>query len=109
MDDTAPVVIVREQLEREPSTKMTERHDEDGDTRMQKSAPCNDQLLITKFFVPAAPPTLISRPRLTALLDEGLQRKLTLLSAPAGSGKTTLLSTWMQSRPEGESPVAWVS
>src|SRR5215469_1496466 len=109
MDDTATVVILREQIEREPSSKMTGRHDEDGNTRIQESTPCNDQLLITKFFVPASPYTLISRPRLTALLDEGLQRKLTLLSAPAGSGKTTLLSTWIQSRPEGDLPVAWVS
>ena len=109
MDDTATVVILREQIEREPSSKMTGRHDEDGDVRMQESTSCNDQLLITKFFVPASPHTLISRPRLIALLDEGLQRKLTLLSAPAGSGKTTLLSTWIQSRPEGDLPVAWVS
>src|SRR6516165_3605133 len=80
-----------------------------GDALMSETMHWQDQLLTTKFFVPASPHTLISRPRLTALLDEGLQRKLTLLSAPAGSGKTTLLSTWIQSRPGGDFPVAWVS
>ncbi len=60
-------------------------------------------------MVPSPPRVLIARPRLSALLNEGLQRKLTLLSAPAGFGKTTLLSTWVQSRPEQDAPVAWVS
>src|SRR5713101_344028 len=76
---------------------------------MNESMLWQDQLLATKIFVPASPQTLIWRPRLTALLDEGLQRKLTLLSAPAGFGKTTLLSTWVQTRAEEDAPVAWVS
>ena len=33
---------------------------------------------------------LVSRPRLTEPLNEGVTRKLTLVSAPAGFGKTTL-------------------
>src|SRR5918998_5540876 len=37
----------------------------------------------------------IRRPRLVQRLDEGVQRPLTLLSAPAGSGKTTLLTEWL--------------
>src|SRR5216683_514248 len=74
---------------------------------MNESMLWQDQLLATKIFVPASPQTLIRRPRLTALLDEGLQRKLTLLSAPAGFGKTTLLSTWVQTRAEEDAPVAW--
>lgn len=49
-------------------------------------------LLTTKFLVPALPGTLIARPRLTALLDAGLQRPLILVSAGAGFGKTTLLA-----------------
>jgi LuxR family transcriptional regulator, maltose regulon positive regulatory protein len=76
---------------------------------MQVLTPYNDQLLATKFFIPACAHALISRPRLTALLNAGLQRTLTLLSAPAGFGKTTLLSEWVQSRPSGNPPVAWVS
>ena len=39
-------------------------------------------------------------------LDEGLQRKLTLVSAPAGFGKTTLLSAWVAGCHDR---VAWLS
>ena len=40
------------------------------------------------------------------LLDHGLIRKLTLVSAPTGFGKTTLVSTWVASR---KVPSAWVT
>jgi LuxR family transcriptional regulator, maltose regulon positive regulatory protein len=66
-------------------------------------------LVATKFFVPAASHTLIARPRLTALLDEGLEYSLTLVSAPAGSGKTTLLAAWGRSLPANNPLLAWVS
>jgi LuxR family maltose regulon positive regulatory protein len=39
-------------------------------------------------------------------LNEGLYRKLTLISAPAGFGKTTLVSEWIA---DCGRPVAWVS
>ncbi len=68
-----------------------------------------DQYLATKFFVPVAPHTLIARPRLFSLLEEGRRRPLTLVSAPAGFGKTTLLSAWVQAQPPGNPLVAWVS
>ena len=68
-----------------------------------------DQLLATKFFVPSSPHVLVSRPRLSTLLDEGLQRSLTVVSAPAGFGKTTLLSAWVQTLPKEATRVAWVS
>jgi LuxR family maltose regulon positive regulatory protein len=68
-----------------------------------------DQYLSTKFFMPAAPHTLIARPRLFSLLDGGRGRRLTLVSAPAGFGKTTLLSAWMRAQPPGNPLVAWVS
>jgi len=51
-------------------------------------------LLTTKLYVPRARAELVSRPRLTERLNEGVTRKLTLVSAPAGFGKTTLLSEW---------------
>ena len=72
----------------------------------------HDQLLVVKFFVPSSSHPLIARPRLTTLLEEGLRRKLTLISAPAGFGKTTLVSAWVQSLPQEfpEAPrVAWVT
>jgi LuxR family maltose regulon positive regulatory protein len=52
-------------------------------------------VLVTKLFIPAALPKLVSRPRLIEQLDEGLNRKLTLVSAPAGFGKTTLVTEWL--------------
>lgn len=42
-------------------------------------------LLATKFYLPPARPRMGRRPRLTARLTEGLQRPLTLISAPAGA------------------------
>jgi LuxR family maltose regulon positive regulatory protein len=55
-----------------------------------------DQLLTTKLFIPPTRRKLVSRPRLIARLNNGLHRKLTLISAPAGFGKTTLVSEWME-------------
>jgi LuxR family maltose regulon positive regulatory protein len=68
-----------------------------------------DELLATKFFIPSSPHVLVSRPRLSTLLDEGFQRSLTVVSAPAGFGKTTLLSSWVQTLPKEAVSVAWVS
>ena len=54
-------------------------------------------LLMTKLHVPR-PAWLISRPRLTAQLDEGFTRPFTLIAAPAGFGKTTLIADWLTQR-----------
>ena len=64
------------------------------------------QLLTTKLFIPSPRPERVSRPRLIERLNEGLHRKLTLVSAPAGFGKTTLVSEWAAGC---ERPVAWLS
>lgn len=73
-------------------------------------------LLTTKLYIPPIRPELVPRPRLIERLNEGLHRKLTLISAPAGFGKTTLLSEWVSESARervGESarerPVAWLS
>ncbi|MEJ2262597.1 MAG: LuxR C-terminal-related transcriptional regulator [Anaerolineales bacterium] len=63
-------------------------------------------LLSTKFYVPPIRPDLVPRPDLIELLERGLERKLTLLSAPAGFGKTTLLSQWIS---QSKTPFAWLS
>jgi LuxR family maltose regulon positive regulatory protein len=55
----------------------------------------SDLLLVTKLYIPPASHNLVSRPRLTARMNDGLQCALTLVSAPAGFGKTTLLSEWI--------------
>jgi LuxR family transcriptional regulator, maltose regulon positive regulatory protein len=63
-------------------------------------------ILATKLYVPTPQPKIVARPRLIERLDEGLHRKLTLISAPAGFGKTTLLGGWLTALPR---PTAWVS
>jgi LuxR family maltose regulon positive regulatory protein len=63
-------------------------------------------LLATKLFVPPARAHLVLRPRLLDRLEQGLQGKLTLISAPAGFGKTTLLSAWVGGCGR---PAAWLS
>jgi LuxR family maltose regulon positive regulatory protein len=49
---------------------------------------------------------LIRRPRLEKRLDQGLDRKLILVSAPAGYGKTTLVGQWLEAC---GCPAAWLS
>jgi LuxR family transcriptional regulator, maltose regulon positive regulatory protein len=68
-----------------------------------------NQLLATKFFVPATAHPLIFRPRLHALLQECLKCSLTLVSSAAGFGKTMLLATWVKALPQSDALVGWVS
>src|SRR5689334_9146944 len=63
-------------------------------------------ILATKLYIPPPPPRVVLRPRLVERLNEGLHRKLTLISAPAGFGKTTLVSEWLAG---GTRPAAWLS
>lgn len=58
-------------------------------------------ILATKLYSPPPRPQFVLRPRLLARLNEGLRRKLTLISAPAGFGKTTLISGWIKQKDEG--------
>ena len=76
---------------------------------MNSSLVIGSQLLTTKFYVPVALGPLISRPRLTDLLNESLRHPFTLVSAPAGFGKTMLLSSWAHSLPASHALVAWLS
>ena len=66
------------------------------------------ELLTSKLFIPTLRPSLVPRPRLLQLLNEGLsrKRKLTLISAPAGFGKTTLVVDWLT---QIDMPAAWLS
>lgn len=63
-------------------------------------------ILATKLHIPPPRPKLVRRSRLIERLNEGLHRKLTLISAPAGFGKTTLVSTWVAGCGR---PAAWLS
>ena len=61
----------------------------------------------SKVRPPASPADVVSRPRLTALLDEATRSAaVTLLCAPAGTGKTLLLADWARA---GTEATAWVS
>jgi len=75
-----------------------------------------DQLLATKLYIPPVRPELVSRHRLIDQLNNGLDHKLTLISAPAGFGKTTLVGEWLvtnQNTNEKTNPteneIAWLS
>jgi LuxR family maltose regulon positive regulatory protein len=63
-------------------------------------------ILATKLYVPPPRPKVVLRPRLIEWLNEGLNRRLTLVCAPAGFGKSTLISEWVAAGPR---PVAWLS
>ncbi|MEN8098505.1 MAG: LuxR family transcriptional regulator, partial [Chloroflexota bacterium] len=63
-------------------------------------------VLRTKFFIPPSRSEVVSRPRLFTLLNQGLDKRITTVCAPAGFGKSTLVSAWTQSvKPR----VAWLS
>jgi LuxR family maltose regulon positive regulatory protein len=63
-------------------------------------------LLSTKLHVPTVRSDLVARPVLIQRLNEGLDGKLTLVSAPAGYGKTTLLTDWLH---HAGRPFAWLT
>lgn len=64
------------------------------------------ELLSTKLHIPRPRKNLVSRPRLVERLNTGLNKKLTLIAAPAGFGKSTLLSEWI---PQSPRCVTWFS
>src|SRR5438874_6746884 len=63
-------------------------------------------ILATKLYLPRLRPNVVFRPRLLERLNEGVHRKLTLISAPAGFGKHTLVSEWVEGI---DRPTAWLS
>ena len=67
-----------------------------------------DGLLQTKLFVPAARAALVQRPQLIDQINDGLQGKLVLVSAPAGYGKTSLVTAWINQLDDGTA-VRWLS
>ncbi len=63
-------------------------------------------LISTKFRMPQISGGLVRRSRLSKKMRSGLNRKVTIISAPAGYGKTTLAICCLQDQP---TPVAWLS
>ncbi len=65
-----------------------------------------EPLLRTKLFVPPFRPNCVNRPRLIEQINNGLDKVLILISAPAGYGKTTLVGSWLH---ETKIPSSWIS
>lgn len=63
-------------------------------------------ILRTKLNLPQIAFHQIFRTRLYDLLSQGIQRKLTVVSAPAGFGKTTLVAGWLN---QTQIKYAWFS
>ena len=64
------------------------------------------QILTTKLYIPTTRSETVARSHLIDRLNQGLQARLTLVSAPAGFGKTTLISEWLS---QSDRPSAWLS
>jgi LuxR family transcriptional regulator, maltose regulon positive regulatory protein len=71
--------------------------------RLARDAPA-----ATQFVPPRIPAGWVARPRLSARLEQGLERPVTLLAAGAGTGKTTLLGAWASER-DSPGAVGWLS
>jgi LuxR family transcriptional regulator, maltose regulon positive regulatory protein len=84
------------------SSGVTSGEKENGQMILDQSK----RLLQTKFYVPSTSSKQVSRPRLTDLLNSGMDKTLILVSAPAGYGKTTLVSKWLK---EAGISAAWLS
>jgi len=66
----------------------------------------NIVILRPKLYRPPVARDILPRDRLLEFINDGLERPLTLISAPAGYGKTTLASRWLEAC---DVPSAWVS
>ncbi|GHO46611.1 LuxR family transcriptional regulator [Ktedonospora formicarum] len=78
---------------------------------LSRKRPCqrSQQTIVSKLTIPALPSHVLARPRLIMRLQEGVQGRLTLLSAPAGWGKTTLLRQWCGERITQHLALSWLS
>ncbi|MEG3179326.1 helix-turn-helix transcriptional regulator [Sphingomonas sp. LT1P40] len=68
-----------------------------------------DEMIHTKLAPPMWMGNQIRRDLLLARLDVALERRLTLIQAPAGYGKTSLLSQWKERFDPANVLVAWLT
>jgi len=73
-----------------------------GDTRM------NSGLRGDKLLVPPLSAGVLSRPRVTGLIERAAAHPVTVITAPAGAGKTLACAIWAQSAARS-SRVAWLT
>lgn len=66
-------------------------------------------LFNTQLSIPILSKSILRRERLLNRLHQGVNRKLTLVAAPAGYGKTTLLATWATRLEADKWRVVWLS
>jgi len=81
-------------------------------TQNREARPVVTPILTTKLHVPSLGRGLVPRWRLIERLARGLERKLSLISAPAGFGKTTLLAEWVRTlreRKPAPADISWLS
>jgi LuxR family maltose regulon positive regulatory protein len=62
----------------------------------------SNPILTTKLYIPPTQPQIVPRWQLVEKLNEGLHRKLTLISAPASFGKTMMVTEWLGNLREDE-------
>ena len=74
-----------------------------------RESPFPDWIIHSKTQPEAHLVPLIDRPRLIQSLKNGLERRLTLISASAGYGKTALMSCWRRDLLDQGVKVAWLS
>jgi LuxR family maltose regulon positive regulatory protein len=84
------------------SPSITEESDQINSSTQEK----RETLLSTKLFTPSIRPDHLSRSRLIAQINAGLEKPLILISAPAGYGKTTLVCSWIY---KTNTPNSWIS
>jgi LuxR family maltose regulon positive regulatory protein len=68
-----------------------------------------DDILLSKLEIPLLGERIVQRERLTDLLNQAMQRRVTLVAAPTGYGKTTLLVEWLTTPGVNEWRTVWLS
>ncbi|MYD69473.1 MAG: hypothetical protein F4W89_01825 [Acidobacteria bacterium] len=76
---------------------------------MSKSSINASGLLKAKVLPPELPSGYVSRPALLQRLEDMLERRVTVLQAPAGFGKTTVMADIARARKQEGAVVAWIS
>jgi ATP/maltotriose-dependent transcriptional regulator MalT len=71
----------------------------------QRRVPLEEPKPDDAVLIPEPPRNLVIRSRLTTLLDECAQQRITILVAPAGSGKTSALAIWAANL---SCPITWI-